>query len=646
MMGLDSTTVILLRSIIIIIILFFVSSSVAIAAECSAMPSVCPEGQTTYYDPAISSECYFAHFVCRSTLHVNTSAQKSATLAFGARGAAVRVIQEQLISLGYLAPDSATGFFGALTRAAVSKFQSDRGLEMVGYVGPKTKALLRELSESGHATQATISSGIVQSYAASSTTALIAALLEQVKVLRGRIASLKTTPTTAALPPVSSPGGGGGVSVYSVSSATTSVPYTPSAVPAISNSTSSVTTSVATTTTAYYSEYAKHNPSDPQKAAEELLKSGSPRIVFDAAYPMPIKVLNLSVSSNTDILIQKDVVLVAAPSLNTADNIFRLENVSNVTIRGEPGARLTADKASYMDGEWRHHIFITSSSNVTISGLIIENSGGDGIYIGSRYKLTQTSGDFVNDQIRITGNTIDNNSRNGISLIQGRNIYIEGNTISRTRSQQGTKVASHGPHAGIDIEPNVPNEQLYNVRIVGNTFTDNQAFGLALSLANMRSSTHPLNIVFDSNTISGSNVGIGISVPILNSGTITMRGNSIAAYGRQAIWIMTKSALGPRLDISHTSIDDTLPALAWIPGGIHAPLAFSKTSALEADGGITITNTNIRSNKGQYLYTVDNSTLIPYSQVTLGFILTDKTATTKVYKGRGYNESAFTVTVK
>lgn len=125
-----------------------------------------------------------------------------------------------------------------------------------------------------------------------------------------------------------------------------------------------------------------------------------------------------------------------------------------------------------------------------------------------------------------------------------------------------------------------------------------------------------------------------------------MRGNSIAAYGRQAIWIMTKSALGPRLDISHTSIDDTLAASAWIPGGIHAPLAFSKTSAAEADGGISIVNTTIRSNKAKYLYIVDNSTLIPYTQVTLGFTLADKTASTAVYKGRGYNENAFAVTVK
>ena len=57
----------------------------------------------------------FAFFLPKATF--------GATLSFGARGQAVFTLQSQLISLKYLSADSATGYFGALTRAAVRAFQ-------------------------------------------------------------------------------------------------------------------------------------------------------------------------------------------------------------------------------------------------------------------------------------------------------------------------------------------------------------------------------------------------------------------------------------------------------------------------------------------------------------------------------------------
>ncbi|KKS98277.1 MAG: Peptidoglycan-binding domain 1 protein, partial [Candidatus Giovannonibacteria bacterium GW2011_GWA1_43_15] len=39
-----------------------------------------------------------------------------------------------------------TGYFGTLTRAAVLNFQKQYGIEQVGFVGPKTRAKLNELS--------------------------------------------------------------------------------------------------------------------------------------------------------------------------------------------------------------------------------------------------------------------------------------------------------------------------------------------------------------------------------------------------------------------------------------------------------------------------------------------------------------------
>jgi hypothetical protein len=72
------------------------------------------------------------------------------TLVRGMRGADVMAVQQKLIVLSYLTSDSATGYFGSLTQAAVSKFQCDKNLvcsgtaASTGYgtVGKKTRGLL------------------------------------------------------------------------------------------------------------------------------------------------------------------------------------------------------------------------------------------------------------------------------------------------------------------------------------------------------------------------------------------------------------------------------------------------------------------------------------------------------------------------
>jgi Putative peptidoglycan binding domain len=72
------------------------------------------------------------------------------TLVRGMRGADVMAVQQKLIVFSYLTSDSATGYFGSLTQAAVSKFQCDKGLvcsgtaASTGYgtVGKKTRGLL------------------------------------------------------------------------------------------------------------------------------------------------------------------------------------------------------------------------------------------------------------------------------------------------------------------------------------------------------------------------------------------------------------------------------------------------------------------------------------------------------------------------
>jgi peptidoglycan hydrolase-like protein with peptidoglycan-binding domain len=70
-----------------------------------------------------------------------TSAKTSSEISQGSSGEAVKVVQQQLIALGFL-KSTATGYFGPLTLEAVIAFQKAKGIDAIGIVGPKTKAAL------------------------------------------------------------------------------------------------------------------------------------------------------------------------------------------------------------------------------------------------------------------------------------------------------------------------------------------------------------------------------------------------------------------------------------------------------------------------------------------------------------------------
>ena len=71
-------------------------------------------------------------------------------LARGSRGAQVKLLQDLLKFLKHFPPEmESTGYFGPITELALKSFQVERELEPVGFVGPKTRKILEELSVNG-----------------------------------------------------------------------------------------------------------------------------------------------------------------------------------------------------------------------------------------------------------------------------------------------------------------------------------------------------------------------------------------------------------------------------------------------------------------------------------------------------------------
>ncbi|MCX6714998.1 MAG: peptidoglycan-binding domain-containing protein [Candidatus Uhrbacteria bacterium] len=78
----------------------------------------------------------------------NTQPQKSKTISTslkqGSHGPDVTLLQEKLVRLGFLAKESATGYYGPQTTKAVQAFQKKHKLSPVGTVGSKTLSLLNQ----------------------------------------------------------------------------------------------------------------------------------------------------------------------------------------------------------------------------------------------------------------------------------------------------------------------------------------------------------------------------------------------------------------------------------------------------------------------------------------------------------------------
>lgn len=87
---------------------------------------------------------------------VQASATFTKTLALGSSGAAVTSLQT-LLTTQQVYTGPITGYFGTLTRDGVKTLQAKFGLDTVGTVGPKTRALLNQLATASTTTPLTMS---------------------------------------------------------------------------------------------------------------------------------------------------------------------------------------------------------------------------------------------------------------------------------------------------------------------------------------------------------------------------------------------------------------------------------------------------------------------------------------------------------
>lgn len=244
------------------------------------------------------------------------------------------------------------------------------------------------------------------------------------------------------------------------------------------------------------SERFGYDPEDSTRFLQAAFDSGLPKIVIDRQagpwYTMPLKG-----ASNQIVVFEPGAEIVAKRGAYhaTGDKLLSYACASNVTLSGHGGAiRMWksdyTNAALYAWSEWRHAISMRSCRDMTIEGLTVASSGGDGLYLGQDASGEPNRGIVLRD-----AKFLDNN-RQGVSVITADGLLIENCDLSGT---WGTK-----PAAGIDFEPNNPKQSLKGIRVRNCRIENNQGCGLDFAKWNLDATSEPMEILIDSCRLLGN----------------------------------------------------------------------------------------------------------------------------------------------
>jgi len=248
------------------------------------------------------------------------------------------------------------------------------------------------------------------------------------------------------------------------------------------------------------------DPADATSALQAAIDTGAQTVIVpNMGTDWIIRPVFLN-NSNQEIIFEEGVVVTAKVGEfhGQADSLFSGWSRENITITGY-GATLRMQKQDYLgpDYTWsesRMGLRFYSFSNLVIQGLTIRDTGGDGIFLGVDIAPTLNSNVVIRDVV------LENNYRQGISVVSAENLLIE-NSIFRTTG--GTS-----PQSGIDFEPNYDYDRLINVVIRNSVFEGNQTAGFLLNLFSYVDTSLVSGSVENSTFIGNYLYGIKLRVPV------------------------------------------------------------------------------------------------------------------------------------
>jgi len=251
---------------------------------------------------------------------------------------------------------------------------------------------------------------------------------------------------------------------------------------------------------------------DSTAALQAAIHSGAKKVIVEKI-DGPWIVTPIQLASDQEIVFEKGVIVQAKKGEFKAAtaSLFTASLKENIRLTGS-GAILQMRRADYhaapyQNAEWRNGISVRSCSNVSISGLVIRETGGDGVYLGVAKR------GVTNQKITIKNVVFERNYRQGISIISAEDLLIENTVFKET--------AGTAPMAGVDFEPNLPDECLVNCVLRNCVSENNQGPGYLLYLPNLTRNSKPVSIRFENCQSTGKGRALSCTTRNNASGSVT-----------------------------------------------------------------------------------------------------------------------------
>jgi PKD repeat protein len=234
---------------------------------------------------------------------------------------------------------------------------------------------------------------------------------------------------------------------------------------------------------------------DATEAFQKALTSGKSYVVIDKQPSdwiiQPTKLFDLA---NITVVFEPGVVLKAKAGAFQASNarLFELVRPQNVIIEGYE-AEFKMNKSEYTTGEARHALSLYEAKNITVKGLTFSDSGGDGIFIEGGIVIGTYSSNITIEDV-----VCHNNRRQGMSIVSAQDVWVRNSTFSGT---SGT-----APEAGVDLEPDLPEQRLVNINFENCHFKNNDSYGFMVAPGKLTSTSIPISVRLENCEFENNNL--------------------------------------------------------------------------------------------------------------------------------------------
>ncbi len=248
-------------------------------------------------------------------------------------------------------------------------------------------------------------------------------------------------------------------------------------------------------TTVYASSFG-WNSTDATTAFRNAINSANDIIIIDKQagdwIVQPNQFFDLT---NKTIIFENDVVLRAKAGAFTDVGacLFQLIRCKNLIVKGY-GATFKMNRAEAAanqtpHSEWRHSISIDNCSGVSVYGLKLDESGGDGVLIsGNTWYASTAMPKLYSENILLKDLRCDKNFRQGISVGSVEHLLVQNCWFTNT--------AGTAPESGVDLEQDYVHHRMSDVVFEKCRFIGNNGNGIQVAPFYATTASEPISVTF------------------------------------------------------------------------------------------------------------------------------------------------------